>query len=164
MTAIPRRVRRDEQGVALVLVIEFIVLIGVVSSALLSSQISSVNHRAVLDTVRDRHYAADAGVEASIARVRGIANPGAGLAACAGPDTRTTNGITIRVECTNVPTLTRTGFVQRNVVFTSCPDTAAHAACTASTTIVRAQVNYEAVDAETPVITKTSVQSWTVTR
>lgn len=164
MTPMPSRIRRDEQGVALALVIGFIVLIGVVSSALLSSLISSVGQRATLDTVRDRQYAADAAVEASIARVRGIANPGAGLAACAGPDTRTTNGITIRVECTNVPTLTRKGFLQRNVVFTSCPDTAGHAACTAATTIVRAQINYEAVDAETPVITKTSVQSWTVTR
>lgn len=164
MTIIHRRILRDEQGVALALVIGFIVLIGVVSSALLSSLISSVNQRATLDIVRDRQYAADAAVEKSIARVRGIANPGAGLASCAGPDTRNTNGITIRVECINVPTLTRKGFLQRNVVFTSCPDTAGHAACTTGTTIVRAQVNYEAVDAETPVITRTSVQSWTVTR
>ena len=62
-----------------------------------------------------------------------------------------------------MPTLDAvTGFIQRNVVFTSCLSNGS--ACTASNTIVRAQVNYEALDAETPTITKTYIQSWTVTR
>ena len=57
---------------------------------------------------------------------------------------------------------TRSGYLQRNVVFTSCVGTGS--ACTTANTIVRAQVNYEAVDAETPTITKTYIQSWTVSR
>jgi hypothetical protein len=158
-----RLTHRDEQGVAIVLALAFIVLVGVVTTALLSSLTSSVNQRTTLDKVRDRQYAADAAVERDIARVRGLGAPGAGLVACGGPQTYSgVNAVTIRVECTNVPTLTRTGYIQRNVVFTSCVDTGA--ACTSAKTIVRAQVNYEAADAETPAITKTYIQSWTVAR
>jgi len=159
-----RRVRRDEQGVALVLALSFMVLVGLVTSALLSSLMSSVSQRAVLDNLRNRQYAADGAVEQSIARVRGLAAPGAGLTTCGtgSPETYTLNGVTVRVDCTNVPTLTRTGFLQRNVVFTSCVSNGSP--CTTANTIVRAQVNYEAIDAETPTITKTSIQSWTVSR
>jgi hypothetical protein len=162
MTSLRRRVQRDEQGVALVLALAFTVLVGLVTSALLSSLASAVNERSTLDTVRDRQYAADGAVQQAIATVRGVGAPGPGLAACGGPYTRALNGITIRVDCTNVPTLTRTGYVQRNVVFTSCVSTGV--ACTTATTIVRAQVNYEANDAETPTVTRTWIQSWTVTR
>jgi hypothetical protein len=95
--------------------------------------------------------------------VRGLAAPGPALRACGGPDTPPQlNNVRIRVDCTNVPTLTINGFVQRNVIFTSCVDTGA--ACTDATTIVRAQVNYEALDAETPTVTKTYVQAWSVNR
>ncbi len=158
------RVRRDERGVALVLALSFMVLIGVVTSALLSSLISSVNQRGVLDGVRNRQYAADAAVEKEIARVRALGSGGAGSAPCApaSPIAYPLNGVTIHVDCTNVPTLTRTGFEQRNVVFTSCIDTGA--ACTTGNTIVRAQVNYEGQGGGTPTITKTYIQSWTVTR
>jgi type II secretory pathway pseudopilin PulG len=157
---------RDEQGVALALALVFIVLVGVVTTALLSSLTSSVDQRSVLDNLRGRQYAADGAVEREIARVRGIAAPGAGLGDCNPAGTpRTYNdldGVTIRVDCTNVPTLTRTGYIQRDVVFTSCISNGS--ACTTANTIVRAQVNYEAADAETPTITKTYIQSWTVTR
>jgi hypothetical protein len=159
-----RRVQHDEQGVALVLALAFMVLIGVVTTALLSSLISAVGSRSTLDKVRNRQYAADAGVEQAIATVRAVPAPGPGLASCGGPYFSSLNGADIRVECTNVPTLTTTGFVQRNVVFTSCADTQANTACTTATTIVRAQVNYEALDAETPTVTKTYIQSWTVSR
>jgi hypothetical protein len=158
--------RRDEQGVALVLALSFMVLIGLVTSALLSSLISSVGQRSTLDKVRDRQYAADAAAERAIARVRGLAAPGPGLAACGvstPPETYALNGVTIRVDCTNVPTMTSTGFLQRNVVFTTCVASGS-TPCGQSTTpvIVRAQVNYESVDNTT--IDRTYVQSWTVTR
>lgn len=144
------------------LALAFVVLTAAVTSALLASLTSAVNERGTLDQVRDRQYAADGAVQQAIATVRAVAAPGPGLAACGGPYTHTLNAVAIRVDCTNVPTLTRTGFVQRNVVFTSCVDTGV--ACTAARTIVRAQVNYQAADAETPAVTKTWIQSWTVTR
>jgi hypothetical protein len=158
------RVQRDEQGVALVLALSFMVLVGLVTTALLSSLMTSVGQRVVLDQLRNRQYAADGAVERAIARVRGLAAPGAGLATCGtgSPETYALNGFTIRVDCTNVPTLTTTGYLQRNVVFTSCRNNGS--ACTATNAIVRAQVNYEALDAETPTITKTYIQSWTVSR
>jgi hypothetical protein len=157
------RIRRDEQGVALVLALSFMVLIGLVTTALLSSLISAVGQRSTLDKVRNKQYAADGAVERDIARVRALTAPGAGLAPCStgAPASYSLNGFDIHVDCTNVPTLTRTGYLQRNVVFTSCVGSTT---CTTSNTIVRAQVNYEAVDAETPTITKTYVQSWTVAR
>lgn len=152
-------IRRDEQGVALVLALSFIVLVGLVTSALLSSLVSAVNERGVLDDVRNRQYAADGAVEDSIAAVRGIGAPGPGQAACGPYNRPSMNGVTIHVDCTPVPVLTRTGFLQRNVVFTSCLGSAT---CTTANTIVRAQVNYESADGTT--ITKTYIQSWTVAR
>ena len=161
------RMRRDEQGVALVLALSFMVLIGVVTSALLSSLISSVQQRSVLDDVRNRQYAADAAVEKDIARVRALPAPGAGSRPCA-PATRipySLNGFTIHVHCTDVRTPTLTGFEQRNVVFTSCLDDGASECTTVNTPpIVQAQVNYEGQGSPTPVITKTYIQSWTVAR
>ena len=157
-------VRRDEQGVALVLALSFMVLIGLVTSALLSSLITSVSDRTVLDSVRNRQYAADAAVEQDIARVRGLGGDGAALVDCSGAHTygpANLNGFTIRVECTPVPVAVG-AFLQRNVVFTSCVNT--NVACTTSNTIVRAQVNYEATGVSNPAITKTSIQSWTVSR
>ena len=162
MSAIPTT--RDERGAALVLVIAFMVVIGLLTSALLGSLISAVDDRAVLDSVRDRQYAADAAVEGAIARVRGLPPQGPALHTCDGPDLPSQlNGVLIRVDCTNVPIEGFNGggfFVQRNVIFTSCLNTGV--ACTNATTIVRAQVNYEALDAETPTVTKTYVQSWSV--
>jgi hypothetical protein len=156
------RIRRDEQGVALVLALSFMVLIGIVTSALLSSLISSVGQRATLDKVRNRQYAADAAVEKAIAAVRGLPSPGPGQAACPAYSS-SLNGVAIHVDCTPIPTLTRTGFLQRNVAFTSCPGTlASPPTCPPTSVIVRAQVNYESADGTT--ITKTYVQSWTVAR
>ena len=158
------RMRHDEQGVALVLALSFMVFVGIVTSALLSSLISSVDQRSVLDNVRNRQYAAEAAVEQDIARVRALGGAGAGSAPCEAtpPATYALNDVTIRVDCTNVRTLTLTGFDQRNVVFTSCVDTGA--TCTVANTIVRTQVNYEGQGLGTPVITKTYIQSWTVAR
>ena len=158
MTARPNP--RDERGAALVLVIAFMVVMGLLTTALLSSLISAVDDRAVLDTVRDRQYAADATVEQAIARVRSIGGDGPAKASCGGPDTLTLNNVPIRVDCANARTLTFSAFEQRNVIFTACVD--AHIACTNSTTIIRAQVNYEAVEPVNPTITKTYIQAWSV--
>ena len=160
-----RRARRDESGVALVLALSFMVLVGLVTSALLSSLISSVEQRSVLDNVRNRQYAADAAVEKDIARVRGLGGLGAGSQPCA-PVSRipySLNGYTIHITCTDVRTSTITGFDQRNVVFASCLD-AGSGECTSTTTIVSAQVNYEGEGLPTPIISKTYIQSWTVAR
>jgi hypothetical protein len=149
--------RRDEHGVAIVLALAFVVLVGVVTAALLSSLTSAVNDRLTLDTVRDRQYAAEAGVEKAVAAVRAL---GGNFTDCGAPRTSSLNGIAIRVECTYLPTITRTGFLQRNVVFTSCVDTGV--ACTATTTMIRAQVNFESTGAAG--VSHTYIQSWTVTR
>lgn len=161
MTRYPHS-KRDERGVALVLALSFMVLIGVVTSALLSSLITSVSDRAVLDNVRNRQYAADAAVEMDIARVRALGGNGPALASCGGFHNYSgLNGQpTMRVECTDIPI--GGAFLQRNVVFTSCINTGA--TCAANALIVRAQVNYEAATITSPIITKTYVQSWTVSR
>jgi type II secretory pathway pseudopilin PulG len=154
---------RDESGVALVLALSFMVLIGLVTTALLSSLMSAVQERSVLDNVRNRQYAADGAVEQAIATVRGLgATVISGQAPC-GPFTSSMNGVSIHVDCTPVPVMTRAGFIQRNVVYTSCLGTASSPpSCPTGSPIVRAQVNYESVDGTT--ITKTYIQSWTVAR
>jgi type II secretory pathway pseudopilin PulG len=155
------RIRRDEEGVALILALSFMVLIGLVTTALLSSIMGAVGSRSELDDVRNRQYAAEAAVEQAIASVRALPSPGTG--ATCDPSSRTLNGVAIHVDCKNIPIPTRTGFTQRNVVFTSCPGTAASPAmCATADTIVRAQVNYESADGTAP--TKTYIQSWTVNR
>jgi Tfp pilus assembly protein PilX len=158
------RVRsRSEQGAALVLAIGVMVVIGMIATTSLALITTSLHARANLDPIRDRQYAADGAVESAIATVRTVADPGPGLASCGGPYTYpAVNGVAIRVVCANAPTLTTTGYLQRNVIFTACVDTGA--VCTDSTAIVRAQVNYEAASITAPTITRTYVQSWSVNR
>ena len=153
------RVRRDEQGVALILALSFMVLIGLVTTALLSSLMGAVGSRSELDDVRNRQYAAEAAVERAIATVRTIGGQGPAREPCGPYDGSTLNGFTVHVDCTPTPTTTRGLLLQRNVVFTSCLGSST---CNATNTIVRAQVNYE-----TPVdttVTKTYIESWTVSR
>jgi Tfp pilus assembly protein PilX len=154
----------DERGASLILVIAFMLVIGGIGAAVVSSVTSGLNSRNVLDQVRDRQYAADGGVEYAIAQVRASSPPGPGLADCGDaaftpPDhyNHTLNGISIRIDCANKSTIIPTGaLLQRNVIFTACVDT--NTPCTSATTIIRAQVNYEAKSA----ITRTWVQSWSV--
>jgi hypothetical protein len=164
-----RRVR-GEAGATLILAIAFLLVIGGIGAAVISSVASGINNRRTLDQVRDRQYAADGGVEYAIAKVRALPLPGGpGLAACGGPanidhyNPPSLNGITIRVDCANQPGITTSGFLQRNVVFTACVDTGA--TCTNANIVVRAQVNYEAQSAGSTLnITRTWVQSWSVNR
>jgi hypothetical protein len=157
-----RQPHQDERGAALILAIAFMVVLGSLGAVLIASITSGVKDRAVLDQVRNREYAADGGVESSIARVRGLASPGPGLADCGGPDHyNDLNDVAIRVDCANATTLTLGGFLQRNVILTACVDSTPSVACTDATTIIRAQVNYQA--AGTPLrVTRTWIQSWSV--
>ena len=116
--------RRDEAGATLVLVLAFLVLIGVVGSAMLSSVTSGLNGRQSLDAVRDREYAADGAIESAIATVRDrMTGAGSALFPCANPLPSTTlNQITVQVDCTYTPAMTTSGYWQRNVIFIAhCP-------------------------------------------
>lgn len=156
-----------ERGATLILAIGFLVVIGAIGAAVAASVTSGLKGRVVLDQVRDRQYAADGGVEFAIAQVRAIPLPGGpGLSPC-GPSNHynrtglnAINGIDIRIDCANSSTITPSGFLQRNVIFTACVDTSTQ--CTASATIVRAQVNFEAL--QSGAVTRTWVQSWSVNR
>ena len=136
------RVRRDEQGVALVLALSFMVLIGVVTTALLSSLMGAVGSAAVLDDVRNRQYAAEARSSGAIATVRAHRQrPQVSARDLRLPRTRVAERRHDPRRLHEHPhARPRTGFLQRNVVFTSCVGTAT---CTTANTIVRAQVNYE---------------------
>ena len=76
--------------------------------------------------------------------------------------TSTLNGSTIRVDWRTACTVVRgaDGVVvsQRNAVFNACPDTGS--ACATDAVIIDAQVNFE--QAATGAVTKTYVQSWSV--
>ena len=159
------RARRDERGASLILAIAFLVVVGGISSAVISSVVSGFNGRTVLDRARDREYAADGGIQYAIAQVRAVPLPvGPGLARCVNSGdhyNNTLNKVAIRIDCSYQPTLTIGGraFLQRNVVFTACVDKGTQ--CTDATTVIRAQVNFEAVSSS-PNVTRTWVQSWSV--
>ena len=169
------RARRlhGERGATLILAIGFMLVIGAIGSAVMSSVVSGVNNRRTLDSVRDKEYAADGGVEYAIAQVRAIPLPGGpGLISC-GPNSfysrtglNALNGINIRIDCANQPTITPSGYLQRNVIFTACVDTGAKCGTSsASYAIVRAQVNFQAQSAGSRLsVTRTWVQSWSVNR
>ena len=76
MNRLLSRARRDERGASLILAIAFMLTVGGIGAAVVSSVTSGLAGRAVLDTVRNRQYDADAGVERAIAAVRAKAVPG----------------------------------------------------------------------------------------
>lgn len=167
-----RNNHRNDEGAALILVLGFIVFVSAITSGLLGYISTTVRHRVPLDTIRAREYAADGGVEYAIAYVRGLPQPGQSCPPPAPPlpgvsyTPPTLNGVIIRVDCLDAPEQVHSGiyiFVQRNVVFTACEGVDP---CTDATTIVRAQVNYQApvVQSGPAVITRTYVQSWSVNR
>jgi hypothetical protein len=163
-----RNNHRNDEGAALILVLGFIVFVSAITSGLLGYISTTVRHRVPLDTIRAREYAADGGVEYAIAYVRGLPQPGQSCPPAAGVSFTPPmlNSVTIRVDCLDAPEQVHSGiyiFVQRNVVFTACEGAAP---CNDATTIVRAQVNYQApvVQSGPAVITHTYVQSWSVNR
>jgi hypothetical protein len=174
MKRLLQRTRRDERGAALILAIAFMIVIGAIGGAVLSTVSSGVNSRNSLDNLRNREYAADGGIDFAIAEVRKLTTgDGVGIVACApaagyfAPPAL--NGIAVRVDCQNSPTVTRGSIVggvpqapifERNVIFSACPFSTSQP-CTNANTIVRAQVNFHA--SGTPlVISGTTVQSWSV--
>jgi hypothetical protein len=156
------RARRDERGASLILAIAFLVVIGGIGGGVVSAVTSGVNDRTVLDHARDREYAADGAVEFAITQVRQLGAPGPAVADC-GPSNHylyTLNAIHIWVDCSNQRTLVDR-LLQRNVVFTACVDTGSP--CTDATTVVRAQVNFQAQIAGDHLdVTRSWVQSWSV--
>jgi len=166
------RIRRDERGTALILAIAFMLMIGAISGALLSSITSGLSSRNALDHARNREYAADGLIEYAIAKARapvagwnssadlptflntasscgGSYQSGAGGAPALNGFNNTTNKL--HVDCTPAPGQTRTGALTRNAIFTACPGTNR---CTDASTIVRAQINFDSGS--------TIVQAWSV--
>jgi hypothetical protein len=155
-------VREDdgERGATLILALGVMVMVGAIAAGLLGFIATSVRGRPDLDEIRNRQYAADSAIEISISEVREqVDSPG--LSDCQGPRYVAELGIT--VECRNVPQLTSSGYLQRNVVFTACEG---NAACVPATTVIRAQVNYESLSASATSadIIGTNIQSWSVLR
>jgi hypothetical protein len=177
MSRLLARLHRDERGASLILAIAFMVVIGSITGAVLSSISSGLGQRATLDLTRNREYAADGLVEYAITQARAPAaswNEGsppvvttfinsASSVGCGGPFTSSTvpvaaqlnNVNNLRVDCTPAPALTRAGYLQRNAIFTACINN--NNPCTAASAIVRAQVNFSDT-ASGP----TTVQSWSV--
>ena len=157
----------DETGTALVLALVFLVTIAALAVPMMNSITSGLRVRSGLDTVRNRDYSADAAIENAIAQVRTIPassiDTGPGFAAC-GPYVYTLDNVATHVDCAGVPTVTRSGIVQRDVVFTACVQSGSLVCGLPQTPIViRAQVNFQAVGSgSTFQITRTWVQSWSV--
>jgi type II secretory pathway pseudopilin PulG len=153
---------QGERGAALILAIAFMVVIGGISAAVVSTTTSGIQDRAVLDQARNREYAADAAIENAIARVRG----NAGVCSVVNPFPLF-NKFKIHVDCTSAPAVVAgpggTLLVQNDVIFSACVDASGAACGTANTpTIINAQVNFQGTGAAAQV--KTFVQSWSVNR
>jgi hypothetical protein len=175
------RAVRDERGASLLLAIAFMVVIGMISQAILSSISSGLHVRTALDSARDREYAADGAIESAIASLRSRSASstygGPALAPC-GPGSPVTNvpfyqtiteetvAINVRVDCVGEPTLTLGSFVQQNVLFSACVKGAPDVACGTPggpPIVIRAQVNFQTVGAgSTLKVQRTWIQSWSV--
>jgi hypothetical protein len=163
---------KDESGAALILAIGCVLFVSAIVGVTLSMITSGMNNRRDLDTLRNRQYAADAGVEFAITEVRKFPYPGPGQFGCDDDDEgflapTEVNDIQIRVECTNRPAFTLAGGLQRNVVFNACleSDSTNEGRCPEDASIIRAQVNFEAVSAAGQVVPgETTVQYWSVNR
>jgi hypothetical protein len=163
---------RGERGASLILAIAFLVVVGGVSAAALSSVSSGINDRVVLDQARDRQYAADAGIVTAIGMVRNNMTSGSALTPCI-PNTNFTfnsgsspSGIGIQVSCNYVPNVTQGSlFLQRNVVFSAQCATGQGPKCPSGNVVIRAQVNFASPSIATDQsisVTRTYVQAWSV--
>lgn len=156
--------RKSDEGAALILILGLIVMVSAVLAGLLTFISTSARGRVSLDATRARQYAADGAIEYAIAQVRDmpmLPTPLVPASSPCGPYTHTLNGIAIRVDCANNYMLSGS-LEQRNVIFTACTGVVA---CTPSTTVTRAQVNFEApgLQSGSPlVVTRTYIQSWSV--
>lgn len=160
-----RTVTTRDRGASLILAIGFVLLIGLIVGALTTLIASSANNRVSLVKLRDRQYAAEAGIEDAIVNIR------TALDAAVSPQvyeipvcgwTSSLNGVDVRVDCTRAinAVASEDGDVvaQHNVVFVACVDTGSE--CNADRPVIRAQVNFE--KRFTDAVTKTYIQSWSV--
>lgn len=150
----------DDRGAALLLAIGFVLLVSAISAALAALIMTNSRTGVVLDSVRNRQYAADAAIQDAIVRVRLLdraTSPSCGFES-------TFNEFDIRVDCGNAISVVGTGdnvvLSQRNVIFVACEDT--NSPCDDADVIIRAQVNFE--QRYTDNVTKTFIQSWSVNR
>ena len=156
--------RHEDRGAVLILAVAFVVMVGAIGAGLAALVTSSVNNRGSLERVRDRQYAADAAIEDAIAQVRRTTTPGSDACGSVDGVSRTPgiNAVNIRVDWRSACGVIRSDdglvLVQRDVIFAACVDT--NAACTDSSIIIRAQVNFE--QAPSGEVTKTYVQSWSM--
>jgi hypothetical protein len=157
--------RRDEQGAVLILAIAFLLVVGGIGAAVVSSVRTGLNDRIALDQVRNRQYAADAGIETAIAATRFRMTSGNAASPCPSPQTVVTvDSVPIRVACTYVAT-TASGYLQRNIVLTAQCSAVQQPQCPNTGVIVRAQVNFASpsILADPSItVTRTYIQSWSV--
>lgn len=157
-------VAERDPGAALIVAIGFVVMISMIAAGLTAMVTSGVGNRAILESVRNRQYAADGAVEEAIATlVDDLATSGV---ACGFERAQRTNAnsIDIRVEtlvtCGAVSGPDGLPEVQLSGVFSACPETGRD--CAPDDVIVRAFVGFELDGDGSPL--HTSVHSWSVLR
>ena len=165
MSATPHVHRHEDRGASLILAIGFVLMVSAIVGGLAALITSGLNNRSTLQTVRDRQYAADAGIQDAITTVRAITDRSTAIT-CG--YVSTLNSISIRVDCAKAYAVTASdvtgsatdNFVlaQRHLIFNACVNTGS--ACVDANVIVRVQVNFEQLYAGG--VTKTFVQSWSV--
>ena len=159
---------REERGAALILAVAFMVVVGAIGAAVLSTVNSGLSNRRSLDHSRDREYAADGAIQTAIAQVRAIPGSGAyegpvALNPC-GPYIHTLNSVKIQVDCVGAPAVTQSLYKQQNVIFSACEFSKVVAgACPASSVLIRAQINFQTPGEFANLqIQRTWVQAWSV--
>jgi Tfp pilus assembly protein PilX len=154
----------DDRGAALILAICFVVMVGAISGGLATLATSSLNNRGSLEAVRNRQYAADGAIQEAISQVRSAAVSPTSACSTVGSSATTFNAVAIHVDwrstCGVVRAADGSVIAQRNVLFSSCPDTGS--TCLDAAVIIRAQVNFE--QSASGAVTRTFVQSWSVNR
>lgn len=169
MTDRRQRAQHPDSGAALILVVGFILMVGMISAGLIGLATTGLNNRSTLQLVRDRQYAADAAINQAIADARGRP-PVTPCTAATGSTTYpklNSTGVSIRVDWDNsclINTVTSSdgsSFPQRNIIFSAFCGDQTIADCNFADVIIRAQVNFEPASGVT---TKTYVQSWSVSR
>lgn len=151
-----------DRGAGLILAIGFVTMIGSITAGLMSLVISGLGNQIALTELRDRQYAAEAGVEWSIVQLRQWDRTTACSPANDGFTVTSMNSITVRVDteaaCTTVRGADGTAVAQRNTLFTACVDTGGP--CAPDDVLVRAHINFE--ESAAGGVTRTFVQSWSL--
>lgn len=160
-----RRSPVRDRGASLILAIGFVLLIGLIVGALTTLISSSANNRVSLIKIRDRQYAAEAGIEDAIVSIRTALDAAVSPAVYEIPVcgwSSNLNGVDVRVDCARAinAIASEDGDVvaQHNVVFLACVDNGSP--CDPDHPVIRAQVNFE--KRFTDAVTKTYIQSWSV--